>query len=224
MQDGDERPDVTSGAWVSAMERQYRRCRRAMSPTTRTRLPWQVVLAATVLAALAAIAAYALLDGDDDTSDSAPSSRATLPLTPVDEVERDPLAVTVSWPDGTETTLADELDGPTVVNFFAEWCVPCIRELPDFEQVSQELSGAVGFLGVAIDRTENAERIIAETGVTYPWLADGKGDVTNAADVTQMPSTMFVDADGDIVSVHSGALDADELRELISSELGVDTR
>lgn len=196
-----------------------------MSSTTRTRLPWQVVLAATVLAGLAAIAVYALLDGGDDgPSDATPSTQGTLPLTPVDEVERDPLAVTVSWPDGAETTLADELDGPTVVNFFAEWCVPCIRELPDFEQVSQELGGAVDFLGVAIDRTENAERIIAETGVTYPWLADGKGDVTNAADITQMPSTMFVDADGEIVTVHSGALDADELRDLISSELGVDTR
>ncbi|HEU5082560.1 MAG TPA: TlpA disulfide reductase family protein [Acidimicrobiales bacterium] len=200
-----------------------------MSSTTRTRLPWQVVLAATVLAGLAAIGAYLLLDGDDD--DAAVEavdggSTGTLELTPADEASTsDPLDVVVTFPDGTEQAVGDALDGPTVVNLFASWCPPCVREMPAFEAVSQELAGEVAFVGLAVqDRTDDATRIVEETGVTYRWARDAKGDFATAAGITQMPSTLFVDADGEIVRVHSGALDADELRDLITSELGVDTR
>lgn len=198
-----------------------------MSSTTRTRLPWQVVLAATVLAALAAVGAYLALDSDDgasvETGQDAPA--ATLELTPADEASTDdPLDVVVAWPDGTEQAVGETLDGPTVVNLFASWCPPCVREMPAFEAVSQELAGQVGFVGLAIqDRTADATRIVEETGVTYRWARDAKGDFASAAGITQMPSTLFVDADGEIVEVHSGALDADELRELIASELGVGT-
>lgn len=198
-----------------------------MSSTTRTRLPWQVVLAATVLAGLAAIGAYLLLDGGDDEAvsvDGAPTG--TLQLTPADEASTsDPLDVVVAFPDGSEQTVGDALDGPTVVNLFASWCPPCVREMPAFQAVSQDLAGDVGFVGLAVqDRTDDAARIVEQTGVTYRWARDAKGDFASAAGITQMPSTLFVDAAGEIVRVHSGALDADELRDLISSELGVDTR
>jgi len=199
-----------------------------MSSTSRTRLPWQVVLAATVLAALAAVGAYLLLDGDDrDDVETGPAEpTGTLELTPADEASAgDPLDVVVTWPDGTEQAVSEALEGPTVVNLFASWCPPCVREMPAFEAVSQELAGQVGFVGLAVqDRPEDATRIVEQTGVTYPWARDVTGDFANAARVTQMPSTLFVDAEGEIVSVHSGALDADELRELISTELGVGTR
>lgn len=198
-----------------------------MSSTTRTRLPWQVVLAATVLAGLAAIGAYLLLDGGDDEAvsvDGAPTG--TLQLTPADEASTsEPLDVVVAFPDGSEQTVGDALDGPTVVNLFASWCPPCVREMPAFQAVSQDLAGDVGFVGLAVqDRTDDAARIVEQTGVTYRWARDAKGDFASAAGITQMPSTLFVDAAGEIVRVHSGALDADELRDLISSELGVDTR
>jgi hypothetical protein len=88
--------------------------------------------------------------------------------------------------------------------------------------VSQEVGDDVEFIGVAVqDRTADATRIVEDTGVTYRWARDGRGDVANAAEVTQMPSTMFVDADGTVVSVHAGAVDAEALRDLLESELGV---
>lgn len=195
-----------------------------MTPLSRSRLPWQAVVAATVLAALAALVVIAVMGGSDDTSAEAGSTTGgTLGLTPIDEAAAgDPLEIDVTWPDGGSLPLADTIEGPTVVNFFASWCPPCIAEMPDFEDVSQEVAGDVEFIGLAVqDRTADATRIVEETGITYRWARDGKGDVASAAQVTQMPATMFIDADGEVVSVHSGALDADELRELIESELGV---
>ena len=193
-----------------------------MTPRSRSRLPWQAVVAATVLAALAALLVISVLGGGD-APDAASSPAGTLGLTPIDEAATgDPLEVPVTWPDGEEFTLAEAIEGPTVVNFFASWCAPCIAEMPDFEAVFQQVVGEIDFIGLAVqDRTADARRIVEETGITYRWARDAAGDVASAAEVTQMPSTMFIDGDGKVVSVHSGALDADELRELIESELGV---
>lgn len=194
-----------------------------MTPLSRSRLDWKAVVAATVLAALAAALVIALLGGGDDSADADPTTDGTLGLTPVDEAAvGEPLDIAVTWPDGEEAPLADAVEGPTVVNFFASWCPPCIAEMPDFESVSQQVAGDVEFIGLAVqDRTADATRIVDETGITYRWARDGRGDVASAAQVTQMPATMFIDAEGEVVSVHSGALDADELRDLLESELGV---
>ena len=54
--------------------------------------------------------------------------------------------------EGTTEYFDDRVGTPLVVNFFAEWCVNCIQEMPDFEAVSQELAGEVEFLGISIDR------------------------------------------------------------------------
>jgi len=194
----------------------------AQTPLRRSRLPWSAVAIATVLAALAALAVVVLAGGDDDNAAEAGRSDGTLELRPADGAADAPLAVAVQWPDDEgDRPLADELDGPTVVNFFASWCTPCIAEMPAFEEVFQDVGDEVDFIGVAVsDRTADAERIVEETGITYRWARDGRGDVANAAAVTQMPATMFVDADGTVVEVHSGALDADELRDLIEEHLG----
>lgn len=203
----------------------YRRGLPAMTPLSRSRLPWPAVVAATVLAALAALLVVVVLGGDDaeEGLDSTATADGTLDLVPADDAPTgDPLGIPVTWPDGLEKPLAESLQGPTVVNFFASWCPPCIAEMPDFEAVSQQVAGEVEFIGIAVqDRAADATRIVEDTGITYRWARDGKGDVVAAAQVTQMPATMFIDGTGKVVSVHSGALDADELREMIESELGV---
>lgn len=187
-------------------------------------LGWPAVLVATVLAVLAAAGVLVLLGGsDEDTVTTEPTG--SLELRPADELAQgDPLTVPFTTQDGGEQTLAEVIEGPTVVNFFASWCPPCVKEMPDFQDVSEELAGRVAFFGLAVnDRPEDARRIVDQTGVTYDWGRDVEGRVANAAGALNMPTTMFVDADGEVVEVHSGALDADELRALIDEHLGVRT-
>lgn len=196
----------------------------AADPAPRTRLPWQTVVAATVLAAAAALVFLLAAGGGDDEPEAAAEPQGSLQLSPVEGgIGDDPLAVDIEWPGtGGTNPLAEDLDGPAVVNFFASWCPPCIAEMPAFEQVHRTLGDRVDFFGVAVsDRTADATRIVEETGITYRWARDERGDMANAARVRQMPATMFIDADGEIATVHSGALDADELRDLIGEHLGV---
>ncbi|MDE0801694.1 MAG: TlpA disulfide reductase family protein [Acidimicrobiales bacterium] len=197
-----------------------------MSEPSRSRpaLPWQAYVAATVLALTAAAMVLVFASGGDSDSGPAPGDGPSVTLRDVQD-DRDPLDVEYTDVDGTTGTIRDfvaEAGTPVVVNFFASWCPPCVAEMPDFEAVSQGLADDVTFLGIAVqDRPEDADRIVESTGITYDWTRDISGDIVGAAGVIQMPSTMFVSADGTVEKVQGGALEVDRLRELIDEHLGV---
>ena len=194
---------------------------------TRTALPWQVVVAATVLALLAAGLVLVLATrggGGSDRGETAPDDNSGFTLTPEDQVPTgDPLDIAFTDVDDTTGTLRDLVDGtPTVVNFFASWCSPCIKEMPDFEAVAQSLDGRVQFFGLAVnDRPEDAQGIVEQTGITYDWSRDIRGDIANAAGIPSLPATVLIAPDGTIAGSHIGALDQAGLRKLIADDLGV---
>jgi thiol-disulfide isomerase/thioredoxin len=111
------------------------------------------------------------------------------------------------------------------VNFFSSTCTPCITEMPAFEEVYQELgSGSLAFLGLAVtDRPADALALVDQTGVTYPTAQDPDAAVITALGGSVLPTTVLLGADGEILASHHGEMDADELRALISGELGTPT-
>ncbi len=122
--------------------------------------------------------------------------------------------------DGDRLSFDDFPEGPVVLNFFASWCPTCIAEMPDFETVSQNLAGEVNFLGLAMnDRVENAVELVGDTGVTYAVGNDQNGRVFAQFGGLGMPTTVFINADRTVASVHSGVLDVDSLTEIITDEL-----
>ncbi len=185
-------------------------------PMPMPRLPWPTVALSTVLALGAAIGTYQLL-ADDEPADP------QVELTPEGEIP-DPDGAVFTTFDGEEVELST-LDGtPTVVNFFSSTCVPCITEMPAFEEVHQDLGGQVEFLGLAVaDRPEDAQALVDRTGVTYETAQDKDTSVFNALGALVLPTTVLLDADGTVVASHPGALDADQLRALLADELGITT-
>ncbi len=113
-------------------------------------------------------------------------------------------------------------DGPLVINFFASWCPNCIQEMPDFEQVSQDLGGRVGFLGVSQGDAPDASIALAhETGITYAAGIDEQGRFFRAAGGVGMPTTIFVLPGGRIADVWVGGLDRASLASLIHQHFGI---
>ena len=120
------------------------------------------------------------------------------------------------------TTIADFAGDPLVVNLFASWCAPCVREMPAFESVHRSLRGRVGFLGVAVRDSEAAARaLVRRTGVSYPVTIDRSDRMLAEVRAVGMPVTLFVRDDGSIARVRSGELDEDLLRSLLDEVLGV---
>jgi thiol-disulfide isomerase/thioredoxin len=124
--------------------------------------------------------------------------------------------------DGQPFALRSVVGTPTVLNFFATWCPPCRTELPAFEAVSREVGDDVAFLGINTRETdvEGVRALLDETGVTFPVALGDDGDLFEMIGGLGMPTTVFVDADGTVVEVHSGGLDDDALRSKIETNFG----
>ena len=120
-----------------------------------------------------------------------------------------------------ELNTAGYLGQPLVLNFFAEWCAPCVREMPAFEEVHQEVGDSVAFLGLSIDRVaSDGQALVDATGITYDVGRDATGDALGDLGGTGMPTTVFVDEAGTVVEVHSGELTADDLRARLDEHFG----
>ncbi len=128
---------------------------------------------------------------------------------------------TLGAPDGSTSSLADYQGKPMVVNYFAAWCPPCRRELPDFEAVHQELSDEVAIVGVSRDNTTSAWLGLVESaGLTFDTFYEG--NVVGSYEFVgglAMPTTAFVSADGEVMHTFSGALTQKGLTDLINEHL-----
>jgi thiol-disulfide isomerase/thioredoxin len=129
----------------------------------------------------------------------------------------------VEMADGTTVALTDVLDGrPLVLNFFASWCPPCRAEMPDFAAVHRDVGDRVGFLGLATaDTRDAAAELIELTGVAYPWGLDPTLEVYAEFGGFQMPTTVYVTADGEIAGSDSGAISESQLRDRLTDLFGV---
>ncbi len=124
--------------------------------------------------------------------------------------------------DGSPASF-DDFDGPLIVNFWASWCPACVVELPDFQAVSEEFADDVTFIGMNVlpDDRAAAEALIEQTGVRYLLAEDDGGALYAEFGGIAMPTTVFIDADGEVAEVHSGTLFEDDLRERINELFGV---
>ena len=124
--------------------------------------------------------------------------------------------------DGSEGSPADFAGTPTVINFWASWCAPCVVEMPAFEAVHRELQPQVAFLGLNVgDEPAAARALVERTGVTYPLATDPDSTIFQSFGGIGMPTTVLVDADGIIVTMIGSRLRAQDLRSLIAEHLGV---
>jgi cytochrome c biogenesis protein CcmG, thiol:disulfide interchange protein DsbE len=187
---------------------------------TRTRSPLGVTLVAAVLAALfvALVLSFVLDDGESADRDATvltlDPDGGTVPQVdlsgePAPDFAYEPLA------GGADVDFATFRDGrPAVINFFAEWCAPCVREMPTFEAAYQEHGDRVAFLGLSYNETaEEGAELVERTGVTYETGRDPDGDIITAYSGLGMPTTIFIAADGTITTSHTGPLSAGELEE-----------
>ena len=121
-----------------------------------------------------------------------------------------------------ETLRLSELKGKVVVlNLWASWCGPCRQEMPSFERTWQEYRDrGVVFLGVAVSDTEQDARAFAQqVGVTYPLGLDTTGQISQTYRPVGLPSTYFIDRQGNIARKLTGAANEAALRIFLRGQL-----
>ena len=110
--------------------------------------------------------------------------------------------------NGSETISNTDLKGKVVfVDFWASWCPPCLKSLPEFENLQTSFSGRDDVVVLAINLDENpqdAKDFINKINVTYKILADKEGVIPESFGVNAMPTSYIIDKSGVIRYVHSG--------------------
>ena len=126
-------------------------------------------------------------------------------------------AVTLKTMNGTEVRTDTLSNGgkPFIIDFFATWCKPCIRELDAINEVYEEWQEETGvkIFAVSIDQAQNINKVkplVSNHGWEYDVLLDPNSEFLRAVGGQMIPYTLVVDAKGKIVYKHSGYTDGAE--------------
>lgn len=125
--------------------------------------------------------------------------------------------------DGNEVKISDFAGKPVILNFWTSWCVYCKKEMPDFEAAYDKYGDKIDFVMLNIAYSEYAEddgrKYYAESGYTFPFYYDKTDGGTKTYNLRGYPMSVFIDAQGNIVSYHFGALSAELLERNIAALL-----
>lgn len=124
---------------------------------------------------------------------------------------------TVFDEEGNEVKLSDYRGQPVVLNFWATWCYYCKVEMPDFDKAYEKYPD-VQFLMVnatdgAQETMDSAQKYIKQEGFRFDVFFDTNLEAVNAYYVSGLPSTFFIDKNGNLVTRSSGMLDLETLEQ-----------
>lgn len=121
---------------------------------------------------------------------------------------------------GQHHNISDYRNTVVLVNFWASWCQPCLKEMPSMQRLSGILEGRP-FSILAVDVGENKStvwRFRKLLNISFTTLLDSKGEVAAAWDIELYPTSYLVDGEGRIRYGVQGALEWDSEQALRAIE------
>lgn len=103
----------------------------------------------------------------------------------------------------------------TVIDFWATWCKPCVKSIPEFVKMDKEFKDdQVKFIGISIDGPRNKAKVkpfIKSLGADYTVLRDSDSSVMARLRVTAVPTLLIVNSENEIVYFHEGYKSGEEV-------------
>jgi thiol-disulfide isomerase/thioredoxin len=170
-------------------------------------------IVATAVLSVAAIAIYAGIRflPDNDPAESSAADVRSVPEFAMPDL------------DGNEVSMQSWPGRPLIVNFWATWCAPCLREIPLLKAYQLEHPDTQ-IVGIALD-SDAAVQAFAETmEFNYPILVGPGGFEAAAAfgaEYVALPLTVFADADQRLFGIHMGELHAEQLENFTRANTGL---
>ena len=134
------------------------------------------------------------------------------------------IELTLKDPFGTEQRLSSLKGRIVILNFWATFCIPCRKEMPDLAAIQNEYAAlGVQVIGASTDDVEDRDKVlqfVRETKVNFPvWMGASATDMIRFGLGTALPGTVIIDREGRVAKVISGVIDRAEVKKQIESML-----
>lgn len=119
---------------------------------------------------------------------------------------------------GEDVSLADFKGKIVIVDFWATWCPPCRRGIPDLISLQNEYKGKVAVIGISLDRENTKAGVpdfVDKMGINYPVVYFNDKVIIDYGGVSAIPTTFIIDQKGNIVKKMVGLYPKSEYEQKI---------
>ena len=104
-----------------------------------------------------------------------------------------------------------------VINFWATWCAPCLKELPELERFHQQHKDTADLWGVTFEDTDKASIIefTERLGISFPILGYAEDPLTGYGEVRVLPTTFLINPEGLFQHRFEGPITAQDINDEI---------
>ena len=119
----------------------------------------------------------------------------------------------VSDLNGNKVNLTEFIGKPLVINYWATWCAPCIKEFPHFEELKKQAGENVNFIMISDESVEKINKFSKSKPYTFKYLKSEKN--LEEYGIIARPTNYFYNSKGNLITKYTSNLDVSKLTELI---------
>ena len=108
------------------------------------------------------------------------------------------------------------------LNFWATWCPPCKKEMPDIESIYKEYGENkkdVVILGVNSEKENGVKKFLKDRGYTFPTVIDENSEVMRKYFIQAFPTSFVIDKEGNVYGYVMGGLTKEQIKQVIEEVL-----
>ena len=123
--------------------------------------------------------------------------------------------------DGKTVQLSSFKNKDVIVDFWATWCPPCRRGIPDLIELQNEFKKDLVVIGISVDRDtrDGVADFARKQGINYPICYFTDKVVEDFGGIEGIPTSFVIDKKGNIVDSHVGLVDKDTYVQVINKLL-----
>jgi thiol-disulfide isomerase/thioredoxin len=121
--------------------------------------------------------------------------------------------------NGKDVSLSDYRGKKVFLNFWASWCPPCKAEMPEMEKLYQETKDSdLVILTVNLGEDKSiVQKFINDNRYDFPVLLDTDNVVASKYQVVSIPTSFFIDKEGNITYKHIGSMSIEDMKKYINN-------
>jgi len=114
--------------------------------------------------------------------------------------------------EGKEISFSDFQDKVLLVNFWATWCAPCIKEMPSLDRLKSKVDGDFDVIAISVDRdgVEEVTDFFNENKISnLEKFFDIKNSLAKEMNLYGVPTSFFINKEGDLIGYYHGDMEWD---------------